>query len=118
MCFSVGETYEPSLLQGTNQKPLASSAPIDITEEAAAVCVLCTPQGIDGKHVRYSRRADGFVVDAAVGVPRATRHLCHTLAELGWLFRRVRHFVSEGLDNLQLGRVAQGLCASLQVSHP
>jgi hypothetical protein len=83
-----------------------------------AVCVLCTPQGIDGKHVRYSRRADGFVVDAAVGVPRATRHLCHTLAELGWLFRRVRHFVSEGLDNLQLGRVAQGLCASLQVSHP
>ena len=74
-------------------------------------------QGIDGKYVRYSRRADGFIVDAAVGVPRATRHLCHTLSELGWLFLRVRRYVSEGLDvqNPGMGQVARALCGALQV---
>jgi len=64
-------------------------------------------QGIDGKYVKYSRRADGFIVDASAGVPRATRHLCHTLSELGWLFLRVQRFVTEGLDNPQTGRGAQ-----------
>ena len=63
-------------------------------------------QGIDGKYVKYSRRADGFIVDASAGVPRATRHLCHTLSELGWLFLRVQRFVTEGLDNPQTGRGA------------
>ena len=47
-------------------------------------------------------------------MPRATRHLCHTLSELGWLFLRVQRYVKEGLDNPQLGRVAHALCAVLQ----
>ena len=65
-------------------------------------------QGIDGKYIKYSRRADGFIVDAAAGVPRATRHLCHTLSELGWMFLRVQRFVAEGLDNPQTGRGTYG----------
>ena len=71
-------------------------------------------QGIDGRYVKYSQRADGFVADADAGVPRATRHLIHKLGELGWLFNRVKRFVDSGIDNGKLGLVAQGLCAALR----
>ncbi len=86
----------------------------EVGEHALVRDMVYVLQGIDGKYVKYSRRADGFIVDAAAGVPRATRHLCHTLSELGWMFLRVQRFVSEGLDNPQTGRVAHALCAVLQ----
>eukprot|EP01052_Picozoa_sp_SAG31_P002625 SAG31_NODE_94_length_26208_cov_6.281091_15_plen_663_part_00 len=71
-------------------------------------------QGIDGRFVKYNQRADGFVVDPDVGVPRATRDLIHKLGELGWLFIRVKQFVDNGIDNTKLGMVAQSLCAALR----
>ncbi len=71
-------------------------------------------QGIDGKYVRYDQMIDGFVVDAKVGVPRATRDLIRKLCELGWLFRKLKNFVDTSNIQLTGGLVVQSFAAAIE----
>ncbi|KAK3261776.1 hypothetical protein CYMTET_29336 [Cymbomonas tetramitiformis] len=66
----------------------------EISEAALVRDVIYCCQGIDGHHVRYSIKDDGYVVDQHVGVPASARELLRKLCELGWLFRRVRSVLS------------------------
>ena len=65
--------------------------------------------------MKYNQRADAFVVDPDAGVPRATRHLIHKLGELGWLFNRVKRFVSAHASSRYLPRATTNV-ASLKTA--
>ncbi|PIA53361.1 hypothetical protein AQUCO_00900144v1 [Aquilegia coerulea] len=79
--------------------------------------VLYTCQGIDGKYVKFDKNLDGYAVGDSVKVPRATKVMVRKLCELGWLFRKVKGYVSECMDRFpaeDVGTVGQAFCAALQ----
>ncbi|KAM4091113.1 hypothetical protein ACJW30_09G114200 [Castanea mollissima] len=89
----------------------------EVREEVLVRDVLYACQGIDGKYVKFDKTADGYVLSDLVKVPRATRIMVRKLCELGWLFRKVKGYISESMDRFpaeDVGTVGQAFCAALQ----
>lgn len=89
----------------------------EIAEAALVRDVLFACQGIDGKHVKFDRDANGYALPDSFMVPRSTRVLVRRLCELGWLFRKVKGYISESMDRFpaeDVGTVGQAFCAALQ----
>ena len=93
----------------------------ELSEQALLRDVIYAFQGIDGKYVRWSRRANGYLVDSRSGVPQAVRTLIGKLCEMGWLFRRVREYIllatnfdQSGRNHVEHGLVGQSLSFALQ----
>lgn len=89
----------------------------EVTEAALVRDVLYACQGIDGRYVKLDKELDGFAIDEAFKVPRATKMLVRRLCEVGWLYRRVQQHITNNLeqDSVEaIGTVGQAFCASLQ----
>lgn len=89
----------------------------EVSEEVLVRDVLYCCQGIDGKYVKFNTMVDGYCLSDLVKVPRATRVMVRKLCELGWLFRKVRGYISESMDRFpaeDVGTVGQAFCAALQ----
>jgi gamma-tubulin complex component 3 len=107
-----------------NRREIAFREFVNLVKEENEVCeevlvrdVLYACQGIDGKYVKFDKNADGYVLPDLVKVPRATRIFVRKLCELGWLFRKVKGYISECMDRFpaeDVGTVGQAFCAALQ----
>jgi gamma-tubulin complex component 3 len=107
-----------------NRREIAFREFVNLVKEENEVCeevlvrdVLYACQGIDGKYVKFDKNADGYVIPDLVKVPRATRIIVRKLCELGWLFRKVKGYISECMDRFpaeDVGTVGQAFCAALQ----
>lgn len=89
----------------------------EIDEQTLVRDVLYAAQGIDGRFVRFDPRSDGYDLPETMRVPRSMRTMVRRLCELGWLFKKVRGFVSENMGQLaaaEVGTVAQAFCSALQ----
>lgn len=89
----------------------------EVSEEVLVRDVLYCCQGIDGKYVKFNTMVDGYCLSDLVKVPRATRVMVRKLCELGWLFWKVRGYISESMDQFpaeDVGTVGQAFCAALQ----
>uniref|UniRef100_A0ACD5YHH9 Uncharacterized protein n=1 Tax=Avena sativa TaxID=4498 RepID=A0ACD5YHH9_AVESA len=92
----------------------------EVSEAALVRDVLYACQGIDGRYVRYDKGSDTYDLPDAVREPRSTRTLVRKLCEVGWLFRKVRGFISDNVSRLpsdaatEVGTVAQAFCSALQ----
>ncbi|KAI4341281.1 hypothetical protein MLD38_026021 [Melastoma candidum] len=89
----------------------------EVAEEVLVRDVLYACQGIDGKFVKFGKFEDGYVLSDVVRVPRSARVLVRKLCELGWLFRKVRGYVSDCMDRFSeqdVGTVGHAFCAALQ----
>lgn len=89
----------------------------EVTEEVLVRDVLYACQGIDGKFVKFNEKVDGYVLPDGVRIPRATRIMVRKLCELGWLFRKVKGYISDSMDRFpaeDVGTVGQAFCAALQ----
>ncbi|XP_044509407.1 gamma-tubulin complex component 3-like [Mangifera indica] len=89
----------------------------EVSEEVIVRDILYCCQGIDGKYVKFDTRVDGYMLLDSVKVPRETRVMVRKLCELGWLFRTVKGYVSESMDQFpaeDVGTVGQAFCAALQ----
>ncbi|KAI9153375.1 hypothetical protein LWI28_010456 [Acer negundo] len=89
----------------------------EVSEEVLVRDVLYCCQGIDGKYVKFDATIDGYVLSDLVKVPRATRVMVRKLCELGWLFRKVKGYISDCMDGFPAedsGTVGQAFCAALQ----
>ncbi|XP_062199147.1 gamma-tubulin complex component 3-like [Phragmites australis] len=92
----------------------------EVSEAALVRDVLYACQGIDGRYVRYDKAGDAYGLPDGVRVPRSTRTLVRKLCELGWLFRKVRAFISDNISRspsdaaTEVGTVAQACCSALQ----
>lgn len=88
-----------------------------VSEQDLVRDVVYTCQGIDGKHIKFDAKADGFVITDSVRLPRGARLLILKLCELGWLYRRIRTYVSERLSPASLelvGTTGQAFGSALQ----
>ncbi|KAL4587567.1 hypothetical protein LXL04_000439 [Taraxacum kok-saghyz] len=89
----------------------------DVSEEVLVRDVLYACQGIDGKYVKFNETIDGYALLDSVRVPKPTRIMICKLCELGWLFKKVKGYISESMYKFQdedVGTVAQAFCAALQ----
>ncbi|KZV37926.1 gamma-tubulin complex component 3 [Dorcoceras hygrometricum] len=89
----------------------------EVSEEALVRDVLYACQGIDGAYLKFDEKADEYVLPDFIKVPRATRTMVRKLCELGWLFRKVKGYVTDSMDRFpaeDIGTVGQAFCAALQ----
>ncbi|KAJ0981208.1 hypothetical protein J5N97_009463 [Dioscorea zingiberensis] len=89
----------------------------EIDEQTLVRDVLYAAQGIDGRFVRFDPRSDGYDLPETMRVTRSQRTMVRRLCELGWLFKKVRGFVSESMGQLataEVGTVGQAFCSALQ----
>ncbi|KAG5243816.1 gamma-tubulin complex component [Salix suchowensis] len=89
----------------------------EVSEEVLVRDVLYVCQGIDGKYVKFDANVDGYVLSDSIKVPRATRVMVRKLCELGWLFRKVKGYISDIMGRFpaeDVGTVGQAFCAALQ----
>ncbi|XP_058078357.1 gamma-tubulin complex component 3 [Magnolia sinica] len=89
----------------------------EVSEGVLVRDVLYACQGIDGKYVKFDERLDGYNLPESIKVPRSTRIMVRKLCELGWLFRKVKGYISESMDRFpaeEVGTVGQAFCAALQ----
>ncbi|ONM55356.1 Gamma-tubulin complex component 3 [Zea mays] len=92
----------------------------EVSEAALVRDVLYACQGIDGRYVRYDKSVDSYDLPDGVRVPRSTRTLVRKLCELGWLFSKVRGFISDNISRspsdaaTEVGTVTQAFCSALQ----
>lgn len=89
----------------------------EVSEVVLVRDVLYACQGIDGKYVKFDEKADAYVIPEFIKVTRATRTMVQKLCELGWLFRKVKGYITESMDRFpaeDVGTVGQAFCAALQ----
>ncbi|KAL5707865.1 Gamma-tubulin complex component 3 [Ranunculus cassubicifolius] len=89
----------------------------EVSEGVLVRDVLYACQGIDGKYVKFDKNLDGYVVLESIKVPRAMKIMVRKLCELGWLFKKVKGYITESMDRFpaeDVGTVGQAFCAALQ----
>ncbi|KAG5252918.1 SPINDLE POLE BODY COMPONENT family protein [Salix suchowensis] len=88
----------------------------EVSEEVLVRDVLYACQGIDGKYVKFDANVDGYVLLDSIKVPRGTRVMVRKLCELGWLFRKVKGYISESMDRFpdeDVGTVRQAFSVAV-----
>ncbi|MQL85494.1 hypothetical protein Taro_018021 [Colocasia esculenta] len=88
-----------------------------VAESALVKDVLYAVQGIDGRYVKYDKVMDGYDLPDSVRVPTSIRTVVRKLCELGWLFRKVKGYISQCMDGFpaeDVGTIGQAFCAALQ----
>ncbi|XP_010257504.1 PREDICTED: gamma-tubulin complex component 3 [Nelumbo nucifera] len=89
----------------------------EVAEAVLVRDVLYACQGINGKYVKFDKSIDSYVLPESIKVPRATRILVRKLCELGWLFRKVKGYITQSRERFpaeDVGTVGQAFCAALQ----
>ncbi|KAI8641486.1 Spc98 family-domain-containing protein [Parasitella parasitica] len=71
-------------------------------------------QGIDGQYIRFDTDINDHVFIPGIEVSRSTENMVFKLADIGWLYTKVRNFVKGNMDSPTIGLVGQSLCAALQ----
>eukprot|EP00118_Oscarella_pearsei_P015761 m.144765 g.144765 ORF g.144765 m.144765 type:complete len:863 (+) comp38407_c1_seq3:451-3039(+) len=101
--------------QTTVRKPYEESKNTshELSEATLIRDVIFVVQGIDGQYVKFDMSRDSYVIDPKVGVPHSVRTQVAKIAELGWLYRKVRSYVDSHVNNKALGLVGQSFCAAL-----
>ncbi|KAL6523202.1 Gamma-tubulin complex component 3 [Orobanche gracilis] len=89
----------------------------EVSEVVLVRDVLYACQGIDGKYVKFDEKADAYVLPELIKVPKVTRIMVRQLCELGWLFRKIKGYITESMNHFpseDIGTVGQAFCAALQ----
>ena len=69
------------------------SASYEISEAALLRDIIYIFQGIEGKVIKFDQANDAYRIDPKLGVPKPVRELVHKVAELGWLYRKIRKYL-------------------------
>lgn len=86
----------------------------EVSEAALLREIIYIFQGIEGKVIKLDQTNDAYRIDSKLGVPKAVRDLVNKLAELGWLFRKIRKYLDAHAGDKAMGLVGQSFCAALQ----
>lgn len=71
-------------------------------------------QGIDGQYIKYNQELNDYAFISDISVSKPMKDMVLKLADLGWLYIRIRNFIQLNIDNPNIGLVGQSLCAALQ----
>lgn len=95
-------------------KPFIIAASYEVSEAILLREIIYIFQGIEGKIIKLDDASDAYRIDPNLGVPKSVRDLVNKLAELGWLYRKVRKYLDARAGDRALGLVGQSFCAALQ----
>ena len=90
------------------------SASFEVSEAVLLREVIFVFQGIEGKLIKLDSSTDAYRIDPKVGVPKSVRDMIKKLAELGWLYRKVRKYLDARAGDKAMGLVGQSFCSALQ----
>ncbi|KAI7906548.1 Spc98 family-domain-containing protein [Cokeromyces recurvatus] len=71
-------------------------------------------QGIDGQYIRYNAELNDHILIPGLEISKSTEETVLKLAEVGWLYIKIRDFVKQNMHSPTIGLVGQSLCAALQ----
>lgn len=71
-------------------------------------------QGIDGQYIKFNPELNDYSLVAGVSVSKPMEEMVFKLADIGWLYIKIRNFIKLNVDNANIGLVGQSLCAALQ----
>lgn len=91
------------LISDPKQKHISAFiASYEVSEAALLREIIYIFQGIEGKVIKLDQSSDAYRIDSKLGVPRAVRDLVNKLAELGWLFRKIRKYLDAHAGRISL----------------
>ncbi|KAI9480921.1 MAG: Spc98 family-domain-containing protein [Benjaminiella poitrasii] len=71
-------------------------------------------QGIDGQYIRYNSELNEHIFIPGLEISKSTEETAMRLAEVGWLYIKVRDFIKKNMHSPTIGLVGQSLCAAIQ----
>ncbi|XP_064936089.1 gamma-tubulin complex component 3-like [Musa acuminata AAA Group] len=89
----------------------------EVSESALVRDILFVCQGINGRYVRFDKASDCYDLPESLKLPRSMRTMVRKLCELGWLFQKVRCYITESMSCFpaeEVGTVGQAFCSALQ----
>jgi len=55
-------------------------------------------QGIAGKHIKYDRKTEYYIVDPSLGLKQPAKDVILSLCEIGWLYNKIETFLNHLLQ--------------------
>ncbi|KAJ3354691.1 Gamma-tubulin complex component 3 [Entophlyctis luteolus] len=97
-------------------RPVESgSSSLQVSEVELLRDMLFIFQDIDGKYVRYNAVLGTYTLDANIWMPSSALENLSRLAEVGWLYRRIRENLEAWkMDTEDNGLIRQGFCSAIQ----
>jgi gamma-tubulin complex component 3 len=71
-------------------------------------------QGIDGQYIKFDKSINDYGLVKGISVSIPMKEMVFKLADIGWLYIKIRDFIKLNMDNSNIGLVGQSLCAALQ----
>lgn len=71
-------------------------------------------QGIDGQYIKFNPDLNDYSLANGISVSKPMEEMVFKLAEMGWIYIKIRNFIRLNVDNPNIGLVGQSLCAALQ----
>ncbi|XP_050408701.1 gamma-tubulin complex component 3 homolog [Patella vulgata] len=70
-------------------------------------------QGIEGQWIKFNSAKDGYRIEYQAGIPKAVRQLISKLTECGWLYNKIKSYITSWSSDKAFGLVGQSFCAAL-----
>ncbi|XP_041358285.1 gamma-tubulin complex component 3 homolog [Gigantopelta aegis] len=99
----------------TSQSTLArgDNLSFEIPEASLIKDLMYCFQGIEGKWIKFDSGRESYRIDPQAGIPKAVRQLISKLAECGWLYNKIKHYVESRSFDKAFGLVGQSFCTAL-----
>ena len=97
-----------------NRSDEVDGSKFEVTEQALLRDIVLVFQGIEGTFIKFDADCDAYRIDPQIGVPLPVRDLVNKLAELGWLFRKVRKYLDARVGDKAHGLVGQSFCFAIK----
>ncbi|XP_065644166.1 gamma-tubulin complex component 3 homolog isoform X3 [Hydra vulgaris] len=110
----IPKSDEPNTLLSKIYASNSDGTLYEVTESFLLRDIFYVFQGIEGKLIKYDAGIDSYKISNDVGIPLPVRDIICKLAELGWLFRRVRKYLDARTSDKALGLVGQSFCAAIE----
>lgn len=63
-------------------------------------------QGIAGKHIKYDRKTEYYIIDPSLGLKQPAKDVILSLCEIGWLYNKIETFLDQLLQpNVEMDSV-------------
>ncbi|KAJ5068529.1 gamma-tubulin complex component 3 [Anaeramoeba ignava] len=85
-----------------------------ITENMLVKEIIFVLQGIEGKMIHFDHETQTFSLSKRLEISRTTRHLVNKIAELGWIYTKIKKYLEEREKQNELGLIERAFCSSIK----
>ncbi|KAI9275027.1 Spc98 family-domain-containing protein [Helicostylum pulchrum] len=101
-------------LQRAKEEHRSDVSSVYVTESDLLRDLIFIFQGIDGQYIKFNPELNDYSLISGISVSKPMEEMVFKLADIGWLYIKIRKFIQLNVDNPNIGLVGQSLCAALQ----